>query len=174
MGSNNVSKITAATLLLSLFILLILALNNYGKSADDLYTKGKTLILDEESFHKGVELFLLFEKKFPKDPRIPEIMLALSTSYQARKNFSEAEKYFQILIDKYPDSSEAYKGMFLLGYMYYDVMKDTEKALNIFRKFITMYPDSELTLSAMVIIENIEIPLEEWSIVRNLNLSSEK
>ena len=97
-------------------------------------------------------------------------MLALATGYQSRRQFDEAVTYFNRLIEKYPGSDEAYKGMFLLGYMYFEEIKDDDKARSTFDRFIALYPDSELTVSARVLLENIGLPVEEWSVVRNLEL----
>ena len=174
MSCNDTCTRKITVLLLSLFSTLAVMQTGCGKSADDLYTEGKALILNEETFGTGVESLLKFEKKFPEDPRTPEIILALGTTYQSRKNFNEAEKIYQRLIKKYPDSAEAYKGLFLLGYMYYDNIEDHDKATNIFTTFVETYPDSELTISAKIIVENIDIPIEEWSTIRNLDLSSDK
>jgi len=145
-----------------------------GKSADELYTEGKSLLLDESTFDEGVRTLLKFEKKHPEDPRTPEVVLAIATAFQSRKNYGDAERTFDRLIEKYPGTPEAYKGMFLLGYMYYEDMKDTEKAKATLGKFIEMYPDSELTVSAKVLVENIDLPMEEWSIVRKLREKEEQ
>ena len=59
---------------------------------------------------------------------------------------------------------------FLLGYLYYDDIKDSEKATQIFQEFITVYPDSELTISAKILLENITLPIEEWSIVKKIGV----
>jgi len=139
-----------------------------GKSADELYTEGKSLLLGDGTFDEGVKTLLRFEKKHPEDPRAPEVVLAIATAYQSRKNYGEAERTFARLIEKYPGTPEAYKGMFLLGYMYYEDMKDTEKAKTTLDRFIEMYPDSELTVSARVLVENIGLPMEEWSVVRKI------
>ena len=80
MNSGTMSKIISMAFLVSPLILLIIMLTGCGKSADDLYNEGKILILNEESFDKGVETLLLFEKKFPNDSRTPEVILAIATS----------------------------------------------------------------------------------------------
>ena len=174
MRGYAVLKTIALVLPAAVFIALPLALSGCGKSADDLYSGGKQLLLNEKTQNEGMEIFLRFEKKFPDDPRTPEVILAVATVYQSRGNFDEAAGTFKRLIEKYPDSAEAYKGMFLLAYMYYDDIKDEEKAKSTLKNFIEMYPDSELTVSAGVLLENIGLPVENWSIVKKLNLLPEK
>ena len=151
-------------------VLLLSLMNGCSKSADDLYTEGKTLILNKETFTQGIKTLKLFEKKYPGDSRTPEVVLALAMAYQGEKQYEEAASTYERLMDKYPDSPETYKGMFMLGYMYYDELKDDEKTLSVFNKFIKTYPDSELITSAKVLIENIGLPVEEWSIVKEIGV----
>ncbi|MFC1528467.1 tol-pal system YbgF family protein [Candidatus Latescibacterota bacterium] len=174
MRNHDVLETKAAMLVSVLFFALAFMIAGCSQSADELYSEGKKLILTEENFDGGMELLLRFEKKFPEDPRSPEVMLALATGYQNLKKFDEAVEYFNRLIEKYPDSDEAYKGMFLLGYMFYEEIKDEDMAKSTFDRFIEFYPDSELTVSARVLVENIGLPVEEWSIVRELKLPSEQ
>jgi TolA-binding protein len=172
--NHDILKTKAAIVIAVLFFALAFTFAGCSQSADELYAEGKKLILDEETFDSGMELLLRFEKKFPKDQRAPEVMLALSTAYQSREKFNEAADYFKRLIEQYPVSDEAYKGMFLLGYMYYEEMKDENKARSTFDTFIEMYPDSELTVSARILVENIGLPVEEWSVVRSLTQPQEQ
>ena len=174
MRDHSILTIKAVAMLIASSFVMIIMLNSCSKSADDLYTEGKTLLLKEKTFDKGIKSLVRFEKKFPEDPRTPEVMLALATSFQSRKNFNEAAETFIRLINKYPDSAEALKGMFLLGYMYYENIKDEEKARTILSEFIKMHPDSELAVSARVLVENIGLPLEDWSIVKDIKSSPEK
>ena len=158
-------------IIVGLCVLLLTTLNGCSKSADDLYVEGKTLILNKETVEEGLKTLRLFEQKFPKEPRTPEVVLALALALQGEKKFDEAVETYNRLMEKYPDSAEAYKAMFLLGYMYYEDIKDNDKTLEVFNKFITTYPDSELVLSAGVLIENIGLPVEEWSTVKKLGLA---
>ena len=174
MRNHSILTTKAVAMLIASSFVMIIMLNGCGKSADDLYTEGKTLLLKEETFDKGIKSLVRFEKKFPEDPRTSEVMLALATSYQNRKNFNEASETFNRLINKYPDSAEAFKGMFLLGYMYYENIKDEKKASTILNEFIKMYPDSELAVSARVLMENVGLPIEEWSVVKDIKSSPEE
>ena len=156
-------------LLPSAFCLLPFILTGCGKSANDLYSEGKMLILKQETVDEGLKILTKFEKKFPGDPRTPEVMLAHAMALQGEKRYEEAIGTFKRLMDKYSQSSEAYKGMFLLGYMYYEDMKDNDKAVEVFNSFVKTYPDSELVTSAKVLVENIGLPIEEWSMVKKIS-----
>jgi len=168
MRYNIVLQFNKYIIILIIFSQLAIIITGCSKSADNLYAESKTLITKEETFDKGLETLMKFEKKFPKDTRTPEVILALATGFQTHKDFEKAEDAFKRLIEKFPDSPEAYKGMFILGYMYFDDMKNEVKAKEILNKFIKMYPDSGLTVSARILVENIGLPLEKWPIVRSI------
>lgn len=167
-------RIYIASVLLAILLQFIMLLSGCGNDADDLYTDGKRLINNEKTRGDGLENLILFEQKFPDDPRAPEVVLATATLYHSQKNYAEAIGVFERLIEKYPESREAYKAEFLLGYIYCEELQETEKATDIFNNFIKTYPDSELTISAKILLENVNIPVEEWSIVKELELTGEK
>ena len=174
MRNLDVIMVKAVRITAVLFFVSVVTFYGCGQSADELYSEGKKLIIDEESFNEGMELLIQFEKKYPKDDRTPEVMLALATGYQSRKQFTESIDMYTKLLKKFPDSDEAYKGMFLLGYMYYEAVHDEEKAKTVLNRFIEMYPDSELTVSAKVLVENIGLPVEEWSTVKKIGVVPEQ
>jgi TolA-binding protein len=139
-----------------------------GKSADEMYRQGKEMVGKTETQAQGMEMLNKFVKKHPKDSRAPSVMLAIANIHMNLRQYSEAETAYKLLLEKYPKSAEAYNGMFLLGYMYFDGMKDNAKAKDILGKFVAAYPDSGLTVSAKVLLENIGLPVEQWSTVRNI------
>jgi TolA-binding protein len=168
MEKKVILKTTPVSILAVVFFVSAVFLSGCGKSPDKLYTEGKTLIQKNETGAKGMQILESFEKKFPKDSRTPEVILAIATINQSENKFKEAEAAYNRLQEKYPKSSEAYKGMFLLGYMYYEDMKDTERAKAVLNKFIAAYPDSGLTVSAKVLLENAGLPVEQWSMVKKI------
>lgn len=148
--------------------LSLLTVVGCGQSPDELFTQGKELIQAEETFDEGFELLQKFTEKNPEDPRNAEATLALATAHQSRKRFDEAVQTYNKLLESHPSTNEACKALFLLGYMYYDDMGDVENARTTLNRFIKTYPDSELTISAKVLIENIDMPVDEWPIIKEL------
>jgi len=156
---------------LAICFVLVSIPSGCGTSPDDLYKEGKTLIQERETLSEGISVLKRFEKKFPDDPRTPEVMIALALAFQGDKQLDKAEATFERLIDTYSGTAEAYKGMFLLAYLYYDEMQNEEKTRSILDSFIETYPDSELAVSAKVLLDNIGIPVDEWSTVRSIGLT---
>ncbi|MFA6470881.1 MAG: tetratricopeptide repeat protein [Candidatus Latescibacterota bacterium] len=169
-GETMIKKTTVVSTLIVVTMAFFVSafFSGCGKSPDTLYTEGKALIQKKETLAQGMRIFEKFEKKFPGDSRTPEVLLALATFNQDENKFKEAEAAYNRLLTNYPKTAEAYKGMFLLGYMYYEEMKDNERAKATLNKFIAAYPDSGLAVSARVLLENIGLPLEQWNTVKNI------
>jgi tetratricopeptide (TPR) repeat protein len=147
----------------------LLTFTGCGKSPDSLYSSAKELAMNTETVDEGLKKLILFEEKFSDDPRTPDVLLTIANLYQSKQDFEKAAETYKRLIEKYRGTPEEYKGSFLLGYMYYDVMNDPDSASRIFRAFIDAYPDSELTVSAKVLLENINQPIDQWEIIKQLN-----
>jgi len=163
-----------AFLLFSAACTVISATAGCGRSADDMYAEAKTLLIKEETVDDGIELLLEFERKHPGDERMPEVLLALATAFQSRNNYDRAVETYSRLIDAWPGTAEAYKGLFLLSYLYFEDVQDEGKAKASLERFITLYPDSELTVSAKVLLDNIGRPVDEWDIVKELSINREE
>ncbi len=157
------------SILIVLCILLFALFDGCSKSADEYYTEGKELIKEKETVDKGLKILAKFEKKYPDHAKTPEVILARAMALQGEKRYDEADKAYTVLMEKYSSSDEAEKGMFLLGYMYYEDVKDNDKSLEILKKFIAGYKDSDLITSAEILIENIGLPVEEWSTVKKIS-----
>lgn len=158
--------------LISVIILSgILVFAGCGKSPDELYAEAKSLIGSRETIDDGLKCLVEFEQKYPDDPRVPEVLLTIATVHQAKQDFDNAIAAYESLFRRYPGSAEEYKGRFLLGYLYFDELRDSARAAAIFRDFIAAYPDSELTVSAQVLLENIDQPIEEWPVIKELDQS---
>ncbi len=168
MGVRVKSGLRGVAALLCAVVVAAAVFYGCGKSPDEMYREGKALVGKTETQAQGMETLEKFVKKFPKDSRAPEVMLAIANIHLNEGKFPEAEAAYTRLMEKYPKSAETYNGMFLLGYMYYDSMKDTAKAKAVLQKFVAAYPDSGLTVSAKVLLENIGLPVEQWSTVKNI------
>ncbi len=153
------------------FLFAFLVSAGCGKSPDKLYSEAKALIANQETVDRGLESLIAFDKNYPRDPREPEILLCIASAYQAKQDYIRAVETYESLSQRYPGTPEEYKGRFLLGYLYYDEMHDMEKAAATFKDFVAAYPDSELTMSARLLLENMDRPIDQWPVVQQLNAS---
>jgi TolA-binding protein len=155
-------------------LLIAVFVSGCFQSADRLYEDGKALVSKSETQSKGLEKLLLFEKRFYGDSRAPEVVFMIAGIQIDRKEYADAESTISRLTKNYPESTEACKGLFLLGYTYYDQLNNKNKAKEVFGEFIKRYPKSELAVSAKTLIDNMDIPVEQWPVVKQIEKSKEQ
>ncbi|HRW78884.1 MAG TPA: tetratricopeptide repeat protein, partial [Candidatus Sabulitectum sp.] len=73
-----------------------------------------------------------------------------------------AVEYFKLFIDRYPDNERCDQAQFLIGFTFSEQMRDYDSARAAFRVLVETYPESELADDAQWMIENMEIPIEEF------------
>ncbi|NUO18301.1 tetratricopeptide repeat protein [bacterium] len=67
---------------------------------------------------------------------------------QGQSDFPTAIKAYEELVQRYPKSDYAPKCQFMVGYLYANHLKDTEKARAAYQAFIRNYPDDSLVKDA--------------------------
>ena len=75
---------------------------------------------------------------------------------EAIQEFNQALQAYDTIIEKYPDSPNRYKAIFMKGYIYTEYLKDKSKALEAFDRLLTEYPDCDLADDARVMREIAE------------------
>ena len=118
----------------------------------------------------GYEFFEenLMVKKDPKE---------LFDEAQNSKDARQALSLYQTIVDQYPDSENAYKAQFMVGFVYSEQLNDKEKAKEAFQKVLDNYPKSELAESAKWMLDNMEKPpmdFEKPEGLKNIEKESKK
>jgi tetratricopeptide (TPR) repeat protein len=79
----------------------------------------------------------------------------LASQNMVEENWSEAEKNFQNVIDKYPEGEYASKALFMVGFINANYLKNYEKARKYYTEFIEKYPNHDLTDDAQYEVDNL-------------------
>jgi TolA-binding protein len=86
-------------------------------------------------------------KTAPDEKRVFEQGQAFETSHEYQK----AEDLYLKIVKDYPQSTYRYKALFMAGYVEYEYLKDTKKAIVTFDKLIKEYPTCDLADDAAVL-----------------------
>jgi len=70
--------------------------------------------------------------------------------------------YFKLFLDRYPENERCDQAQFLIGFTFSEQIKDFDSARSAFSVLVQDYPDSELADDAQWMIDNMEIPIEEF------------
>jgi len=99
--------------------------------------------------------FLLMLGNCQKEkPKTEEELYTVAQEAMNKGNSQEALKYYQQILEDFPQSSNNYKAQFMIGYVYSEQLKDTLKAREAYQKVIEQYPDCDLVGSARWMMEN--------------------
>jgi outer membrane protein assembly factor BamD (BamD/ComL family) len=82
-----------------------------------------------------------------------EELFASAREHETTGDYNRAIEAYDTVIDKYPDSANRYKAIFMKAYIYTDVLKDTVKALEAFDTLLSQYPECDLADDALILRE---------------------
>lgn len=71
-------------------------------------------------------------------------------------------RYFELFLERYPENERCDQAQFLIGFTFSEQMKDFDSARRAFAILVQEYPESELADDALWMIDNMEIPIEEF------------
>ncbi|MFP4522880.1 MAG: tetratricopeptide repeat protein, partial [Fibrobacterota bacterium] len=90
------------------------------------------------------------------------------------KMFSGAIQDYRKLLRLFPDSDEAYKAQFMIGFVYSENLNKKDKAREAFVTLLTKYPECDLVESAKYMIKVIDNPDVEKNMLGAEESSPEK
>jgi peptidyl-prolyl cis-trans isomerase C len=73
-----------------------------------------------------------------------------------------AISYFKLFLNRYPENERCDQAQFLIGFTYSEQLKNYDAARGAFSILVEEYPQSELADDAQWMIDNMEIPIEEF------------
>jgi outer membrane protein assembly factor BamD (BamD/ComL family) len=79
----------------------------------------------------------------------------LAYQYMGKEEWSEAEKYFQKILDEYPNGVYSSKSLFMVGFINANYLKNYDKAKKYYTEFLKKYPNHDLADDAKYEIENL-------------------
>ena len=124
---------------------------------DKLNTTMHTPKLDREDIYLIRELYQEFIEKYPEDTLSAKYAFSLAQNYVQSKKYNLAIEQLDFIINKHSTAESRGKAMFYKGFLYWENLKNPEKAKVFFKDFIDQYPDHPLkndALSSIKIIEN--------------------
>jgi tetratricopeptide (TPR) repeat protein len=106
---------------------------------------------------KAIETLTLIEKYYPADtPMIVRSWDMTADIYASSMNqYDKSIDHLNKIITAYPQSAEAPKSLFKIGFTYENMIKDITKARQNYEEFLKKYPNHELALSVSVSLEHL-------------------
>ena len=113
--------------------------------------------LNKENIYLIRELYLDFIERYPKDTLAAKYAFSLAQNYVQAKKYNLAIEQLDFIINEHLKATTRGKAMFYKGFLYWENLKNPEKAKGFFKDFVKQYPDHPLkndASSSIKIIEN--------------------
>jgi TolA-binding protein len=163
---------------LLLLVIFLIGISSCGKKTDSPTVSGKedtdpfvsVRIFYDSAMANGdqglisqaVEKINDFLTKNQDSPKGKEAYSMLSSCYINLKKYDEAINTYNTIISKYPDSKEAINAYIQIGSIYEEFLKDKQKAIEAYQKFLDKYGNSQdstmtyMIQSVRLLKENLE------------------
>ena len=148
---------------------LLISCSKKPAQTEDDYLKNANALLDSAYNKKddnlkndALKLFQEFPNLYPSSNNVGISYQKVAEIYMTMKKFDECIKTLTMVTDKYKGKTDGVKAQFQIGYIYFDELKDMDKAKAAFQKLLTDYPanttpDAGLTQTADQLIKDIDI-----------------
>lgn len=154
---------------ISLIFLFSILLFACSKTSDQQYLDQANKLLKENKVTEAVTSFESLLKEYPESNIAPKALEQLATIYQNQmvKNISSeesldrAQKYFRKVYDKYSQSEEAPKSLFMSSFILANDLKRYDHATLSYKLFLEKYPNNALASSAKDELDNMGLSPEE-------------
>ncbi len=77
-------------------------------------------------------------------------------------------RYYEQIVEKFPDNKYAPEALFMIGFVYAEELKSVPDADRAFNRVINEYPNAEVSKTAEWMVQNLDKPLPEFEDLRDL------
>ncbi|NQV42155.1 MAG: tetratricopeptide repeat protein [Candidatus Marinimicrobia bacterium] len=134
-------------------------INDYA--AGDLRDLAKQALAVQAN-KSAVKMYTLWLDKFSGDPNAVTVKYEFAEVYH--KNVLDLRKaigVYEEIVEQYPDTEQAPKALFSIGYIYANELGENDAATKYYSKFIETYPNHEMAPSVEFELKYLGKSLEE-------------
>ena len=152
-------------LLSGILVVLTLVLSACGAGREETIAKIKELegrlLKDSTNAKDEVAAYNLqvaysdFSEKFPKDPEAPEYLFKAANLSIGLGWSESAITILDKLMTLYPEDKRSAEALFYKAFVYDNQINDDAKAGEVYREFLSKYPQHEFAASAQMSIESL-------------------
>lgn len=106
------------------------------------------------------ELFVEYNmRKYPERVKLTlsaDQLFEFADNAARNRNYEHATVFYDQIINNYTNGVDDYKAFFMKAFLVAEEIKDTQAAINLFKHFLTHYPEGDLHESARFMIDSLE------------------
>jgi outer membrane protein assembly factor BamD (BamD/ComL family) len=107
-------------------------------------------MIDRNRVDELIDAYVGFADEFPEDALAPDYLFKAGDISMNTNRSRQAIRYYDRIINDYPDYKKTPEAMFLKGYVYENNLGRLDKAKEIYEAFLQLYPDNEFADDAEV------------------------
>lgn len=163
-------------LFLLLSILTLFIFISCGKSEKEYFESGNKF-LSENKISDAISNYEKLIEKYPNSTYATEALYRLGNIYQNKlvPNISNEEamkkaiSYYEKIIAQNKKDKFAPKALFMIGFIQANELKNYDEATKTYKKFLSDYPDNELTKAAQDELDYMGLSPEEIIAKKNIS-----
>lgn len=154
-----------------LFVLFTIAIFFVGcgpQNENDYYNAAKQDI-ESKNYKSALNNFQTIVNEYPNSKHFKDALLQtgelnhglVNKEISKEESFGKAIKAYKLFQEKYPNDDKAPQTLFMVGFIQANELNQLEEAKATYKKFLELYPESEMAESAQSEIENIGLSPDE-------------
>ncbi len=110
---------------------------------------------NKESADSLVNMYVEYISKYPKDTLSPAFLFKAANIKMNSDDAAGAIVFFDRYLNEYPEAPKAPMCFFFKGFIYENMMRDLDRAREIYLQFIEKYPNDEFVDDARMSLMNL-------------------
>ncbi len=140
-------------------------LANRIASGEQMLINDSTKLLDHAVGVRVLKDYIDYSDLYKEDSLTPSYLFKAADLANGLQQPKESIAIYDRLLKDYPDYKKAPAALFMEGFIYDTVLKDKEKAKEIYMLFLNKYPDHPLAQSAQSSLEQINSGLSDEELI---------
>jgi TolA-binding protein len=124
------------------------AISEIGNTEQEVFSENG--MIDRNRVDELIETYVGFADEFPEDTLAPGYLFKAGDISMNTNRSRQAIRYYNRIINDYPNYKKTPEAMFLKGYVYENNLGRLDKAKEIYEAFLELYPDNEFADDAEV------------------------
>jgi len=136
------------------------AANNINDLNNEIFSDTITT-LDRQKAAELIDAYIDYAENYPEDEITPEYLFKAGELAMNTNKGDRAVNIFEQVINNYPDFDKVPESMFLMGFVYENIIENLDKAKEVYEEFIDLFPDHDFADDAQLSIKNLGISPED-------------
>ena len=125
------------------------------KVGEDVFVNPDKFGVNRKAAQSYVDACEAYALAYPATKEAPEFLYKATEVSRTLRTFTKSLTMYDWIIDQYPQYEKAPTAMFLKGFIIENELNNDEAAMDVYRTFISKYPDHQLKDDVQFLLDNV-------------------